>query len=194
MGDTNQLIYLKKHAPKVAGAIIEIGSKNYGNAARFRDWYSHNKYVGIDMAAGEGVDKILDLTESTGDLQKAHFDLGICCSVLEHVRKPWVMAENITSLIRPSGLLYVAVPWVWRYHAYPDDFFRFSWRGIEELFPAFHWRNKMFSTNLENEFFDIGNQPPWVDDQMAYFKWTIRGKRKHLPYLQVHMIGAKRAT
>jgi len=42
----------------------------------------------------------------------------------------------------------MSVPWVWRYHAYPDDYFRFSWRGIETLFPEFSWSDKHYSTTV----------------------------------------------
>jgi hypothetical protein len=191
MGDSNQLIYLKKYAHKVDGAVLEVGSKNYGSTSSFRHVYRDNEYVGVDMSEGEGVDKVLDLTSGTGDLAKSHFALVVCCSVLEHVKKPWVMAENLVSLMKDGGQLFMSVPWVWRYHAYPDDYFRFSWRGIEELFPQLVWRDKQFSTNIKNEFFDIGSQAPWPDDKLANFKWTLRGRRKHLPYLLVNMIGEK---
>lgn len=87
----------------------------------------------------------------------------------------------------------MSVPWVWRYHAYPDDYFRFSWRGIMELFPSFEWTNVCYSTNVPNEFFDIVANNPGIDDSMAAFAETPGGKRKYLPYLMVNMLGFKSA-
>jgi SAM-dependent methyltransferase len=197
MGDKNQLSYLKRHLPAVAGPVLEVGSKDYGSTASFRDVYTANEYVGVDMAQGKGVDAVVDLAEGVGALQTSRFGLAICCSVLEHVRRPWVFAQHLTSLVRPGGHLYMSVPWVWRYHAYPDDYFRFSWRGVIELFPEFEWAAIEYSTNVEGEFIEINEQNKHADDQMAqYHRVSLFGKqkRKYLPYLLVNMIGRRSAA
>jgi SAM-dependent methyltransferase len=193
MGDINQLIYLKHVMPRADGPILEVGSKDYGSTANFRDVYPGNEYVGLDMSEGKGVDLVLDLTKSIAPLRENHFALAICCSVLEHVDRPWVFAQNLTRVVRPGGRLFMSVPWVWRFHAYPDDYFRFSHRGVQTLFDEFAWTNKCFSTNVENEFFDIGEQPPYADDQRSILVKTPEGtKRKYLPYLMVNMMGTRR--
>ena len=191
MGDVNQLTYLKHFVPSVTGPVLEIGSKDYGSTSTFREFYSGDEYIGVDMEPGKNVDLVADLTNGVAGLRRNHFALGICCSVLEHVKKPWVFAENLTSLMRDGSALYMSVPWVWRYHAYPDDYFRFSWRGVIELFPEFAWRHICYSTNVPNEFFDIPSENPGVDNAMAVFAETPGGKRKYLPYLMVNMIGYK---
>ncbi|HFD92326.1 MAG TPA: class I SAM-dependent methyltransferase [Gammaproteobacteria bacterium] len=191
MGDINQIVYLKKYAPEITGAVLEIGSKDYGNTSSFRDHYIENEYVGIDMEAGNNVDQVIDLTHGTGDLPPNYFSLVVCCSVLEHVRKPWVMAENITRLVRTGGALYMSVPWVWRYHPYPDDYYRFSWRGIIELFPDFEWKHIYYSTNVPNEFFEVTDDTIETDNKLAIKKRGFKGKRKYLPYLMINMLGFK---
>ena len=191
MGDVNQLTYLKRLVPSVSGPVIEIGSKDYGSTANFRSLYPGSEYVGIDMEAGKGVDRIVDFTQGTGDLPRGHFALGICCSVLEHVRRPWVFAEHLTSVMRPFGALYLSVPWVWRYHAYPDDYFRYSWRGVMELFPGFDWTNICYSTNITDEFFPIDEDNPGVDNSLAALVDTPNGQRKYLPYLMINMLGIR---
>ncbi len=192
MGDINQVIYLKKFMPEVSGPVLEIGSKDYGNTSSFRDHYRTSDYIGIDMEAGNNVDYVLDLTQGIGKLSMDYFALGICCSVLEHVRKPWVMAENISAVIRPGGTLYMSVPWVWRYHPYPDDYYRFSWRGIIELFPAFDWHHIYYSSNIQNEFYEITEATTRIDSKLGIKKRTFRGKRKYLPSLMINMLGIKR--
>ena len=194
MGDVNQLTYLKRFIPSVSGPILEVGSKDYGSTSSFREFYSGREYIGIDMEPGKNVDLVIDLTEGVGGLQKNYFALGICCSVLEHVRKPWVFAEHLASVLRADGALYMSVPWVWRYHAYPDDYFRFSWRGIMELFPAFRWTNIWYSTTVPNEFFEITEQTTGIDNDIAAVADTPDGKRKYLPYLMVNMLGRRNAA
>ena len=194
MGDINQLHFLRKKAPTSDGPVLEIGSKDYGSTSCFRDFYTGCSYVGVDLEAGKGVDVVADLTAGIAGLPENHFALAICCSVLEHVHKPWLMAENITRLLRPGGKLYVSVPWVWRYHPYPDDYFRFSFRGIRSLFEHFDWGPAYYSTTSEGDFFPIDDTQHGIDNALAVVvKSEGQRKRKYLPYLMVNMIGAKRA-
>lgn len=178
MGDSNQLRFLKERIPSVDGLTVEIGSKQHGNTPNFRGIYS--PYVGLDREAGEGVDHVCDLETEAPDLQAS---LVICCSVLEHISRPWIAAANIARLVRPGGKLYVSVPWVWKYHAYPDDYWRFSWRGIQVLFPGLEWGEPMYSTTSTGaEFFKA---EPGSDGERAHVTDGV----KFLPYLMVHMIG-----
>lgn len=192
MGDVNQLSYLKRVLPESEGPVLEVGSKDYGSTSSFRDHYRGVRYVGVDMEWGTNVDLIVDLTKGHEGLGQDEFALAICCSVLEHVRRPWVFAENLAEVIRPGGALYMSVPWVWRYHPYPDDYFRFSWRGVMELFPGFEWNSICYSTNVPNEFIEITPENTGADNAMAAFVDTAGGKRKYLPYLMVNMLGRKR--
>ena len=195
MGDRNQLIYLKHVLPQVDGPILEVGSKEYGSTSSFRGFYAASEYVGIDMAEGQGVDHVVDLTQGLGPLPEASFALAICCSVLEHTPKPWVFAANLTRLVRPGGHLYISVPWVWRYHPYPDDYFRFSPQGVRSLFEEFTWAHACYTTNVVGEFFDIPEVDPGVDDQMRAVIPNAQGhKRLYLPYLMVNLLGVRRAS
>lgn len=195
MGDVNQFTYLRHRVPRVGGPVLEVGSRDYGSTTSFRDLYAGVEYVGLDMSAGEGVDVVADLTRSLGPLRESHFELAICCSVLEHVEKPWLFAANLTRLVRPGGRLFMSVPWVWRYHAYPDDFFRFSHRGVMALFDAFEWSGACFSSNVPGEFFEIREGEALADDRLAVMVRAPNDeKRKYLPYLMVNMLGTRRAA
>ena len=190
MGDINQEIYLKKFMPDVNGPVLEIGSKDYGNTSSFRDFYNNNEYIGVDLEAGKNVDCVADLTEGTGGLKENYFSLGICCSVLEHVRQPWKMADNLTSIIKTGGALYISVPWVWSYHPYPDDYYRFSWKGIIELFPDFDWKNIYYTTNIPGELIEIKEGDE--DNKLKIKKRFLTKKRRYLPFLMTNMIGVKK--
>ncbi len=107
---------------------------------------------------------------------------------------PWIFAEHLSQLTRPGGRLYISVPWVWRYHAYPDDYFRFSWRGIMELFPEFEWSGMEHSTNVDGEFLPISDETSRIDDSMAIRRrigFLNKTRRKYLPYLMDNMLGQK---
>lgn len=184
MGHVNQYLFLT-NTIESAGRICEIGSKDYGNTQPFRKFYKlSEEYVGIDLENGKGVDVVQNMADGIGDLKENYFDLVICCSVLEHTPKPWVMAEHLQRIIRPGGVIYIAVPWIWRYHKYPDDYFRYSFAGIKSLFDKCEFGEMFYSTNVPGEF-----KPAFEgsDDSLAIFK----GERKYMPYLEIHGIGVK---
>ena len=191
MGSSNDLLYLQKHMPTVSGPVLEVGSKDYGNTQDFRGLYRDHEYIGVDMAPGKNVDVVINLADGTAPLKDQHFALIVCCSVLEHVQKPWIFADHLVRLLRPGGVLFISVPWVWRWHPYPDDYFRFSWRGVMSLFPDLAWGNICYSTSLANEFVPIVPGAEGVDDRMATYIDTPLGQRKYLPYLLLHMLGHK---
>lgn len=182
MGDEAQLRFGQAFLPKRPESVIEIGSKDYGNTASFRELYPDARYIGVDISPGKGVDIVIDLTE--GKLLD-QFDVGICCSVLEHTPRPWKMADSITAMICSGGSLYVSVPWVQRWHAYPDDYWRISHSGIKALFPDFEWGKAYFTTFPDGDVIEFSRN---VDDQMAIFG---KKHRKYLPYLHFNMVGKK---
>lgn len=92
--------------------------------------------IGADMRAGPGVDLVLDLELEFDIGRFAHID---CLSVLEHSRRPWLLAENLERALLPGGTLFVAAPFVWRVHNYPSDYFRFTIHGMMSLFKSIRW-------------------------------------------------------
>ena len=63
------------------------------------------------------------------------FDLVICCHVLEHTRRPGAGgAQHRDACCGPAVLAYVATPWSQAFHATPDDYWRFSVRGLMLMF------------------------------------------------------------
>lgn len=93
--------------------------------------------LGIDMQDGPGVDIVRDLENPISDL--GTFDHIECLSVLEHSKRPWMLAENLERLLRPGGSIFVAIPWIWRRHSYPSDYFRVLPAGIPMLFTQVDW-------------------------------------------------------
>lgn len=121
--------------PKTGRALI-CGSRIYGPVKQDRRAL-YAEAVGADLSAGEGVDTVVDLEEPRAELGKfAHVD---CLSILEHARRPWLLARTIERVLEPSGTLFLLVPFAWRVHAYPNDYWRFTVDGIRLLFPSIKW-------------------------------------------------------
>ena len=203
VGIRNEQLFFEGMIESITGDVIEIGSRDHGGegkAVNFRDLCAEAKsFTGVDIEPGDGVDVVWDFEEGPGGFVYNHFDLVICCSVFEHVRKPWVLAQNIADIIKPGGAIFVSVPWVWKYHAYPDDYWRMSFSGVASLFPGFDFVRTAYATPIHGEIVaaNQGNAKK-IENNLAMYSKQISIERqaivnrKYLPYLMTLMIGVKR--
>lgn len=138
------------------GRTLIVGSQVYKTKEDRRLRYAD--VLGVDMLSGPGVDRVLDLEEAL-PLDLGEFDHVECMSVLEHSRRPWLLAANIQRLMAPGATLFVTVPFCWRIHAYPDDYWRMTPAALQELFPLVTWA----ALKLANETLSDGPRIPGVD-------------------------------
>jgi len=140
MGDRNQLRFVRERAARLAPPYLEVGSRDHGSTQDLRALFAaRGDYVGVDLQAGPGVDLVLDLTAEVASLDAAlgrrRFGTVFCLSVLEHCARPFAMAENLCRLLAPGGAVCVGVPFAWKFHGYPSDYWRFTHEGVKQLFP-----------------------------------------------------------
>ena len=123
----------RKFVHPMPGRTLIVGSRIYKDKPDRRELYEDA--VGVDMLAGPGVDRVVNLEKRIpARLGKfAHIE---CISVLEHSQRPWLLAANLEQLLEEGGTLHVQVPFVWRVHAYPNDYWRFTRNGVIALFPG----------------------------------------------------------
>jgi SAM-dependent methyltransferase len=62
------------------------------------------------------------------------FDYVWCNAVLEHVRKPWIVSDEIVRVLKPGGVAVIQVPFLENVHGWPDDYYRFTPNGLRTLF------------------------------------------------------------
>jgi SAM-dependent methyltransferase len=142
-----------RRAPRV----LQVGSRALVSDRNERNWRSlvakrfgnRASFAGIDLLEGSNVDHVLDICSEPrafkAKLGEEPFDLVICCHVLEHTRRPARAARNIETLLRPGGVAYVATPWSQAFHATPDDYWRFSVRGLMLMFERLNILSSFYS-------------------------------------------------
>lgn len=155
-----------EHVRPRAGRTLIVGSQVYGGKEDRRLRYA--EVVGADMLPGPGVDLVVDL-EETLPADIGVFDHVECMSVLEHSRRPWLLAANIERLMRPSATIFVSVPFVWRPHAYPHDYWRMTTEAIQSIFPGIDWSSLMYAHTSLREKSLI---PSVRVDEFQYFART----------------------
>jgi SAM-dependent methyltransferase len=175
MGDVNQLIFVKSYSRIVKGPVLEIGSKDYGNTQDFRSLFPDLEYIGSDMQAGKGVDKVLDFTKDLEvideNLDHKRFGTIFCMSVLEHCIDPFKMARNIQSLMKDDGVLLVSVPFVWEVHGFPNDYWRFTPNGVRALFPDLD-----FDAHDGSAWTSRDGESSKLDDELFRVKFSSKRK------------------
>jgi SAM-dependent methyltransferase len=101
-----------------------------GGGAR-RIWLPN--YVNVDIQKNKGMTNVVcDLHHLP--LKDNSFDLVISEAVLEHVRSPWVVANELLRTTKPGGQIYVKVAFMQPVHNYPAHYFNMTKEGLISLF------------------------------------------------------------
>jgi len=116
--------------------IFDIGSKEARGTYGFGPPPADAKIVCVDMVDGLGVDLVAD-AHDMHMISSGSVDCVVTVSTLEHVRYPQKVVAEIYRILKPGGLLYINVPFVFPFHADPDDYYRFSCNGIKILCEQF---------------------------------------------------------
>jgi hypothetical protein len=108
---------------------LEVGSCNVNGAVR---QFFDGEYLGIDLRAGEGVDRVMDGEHL--DLPDAAYQVVVCTEVLEHVVRPWKVIEEMVRVLVPNGYLILTARGFdergcWEVHDHPADHWRYG-QGI----------------------------------------------------------------
>ena len=119
--------WMNQNAP--GKKVLNLGS-GIGN---FDNWLSEDvKRINLDIDSSKpSVDIIGD--GHCLPFRDGAFDIVYSIAVLEHVRKPWIVSEEIYRVLRKGGHVVLELPFLNVIHDH-DDYFRFSDRGIRVLF------------------------------------------------------------
>jgi SAM-dependent methyltransferase len=109
------------------------GAKLLNLGAGFRA--SPPGFVGVDREAYPGIGLVAEL--GALPLLDASVDGVLCEMVLEHVPAARRAIEEILRVLKPGGRLYVAVPFLWPFHASPHDYWRWTAAGLERDLASF---------------------------------------------------------
>jgi hypothetical protein len=71
-----------------------------------------------------------------------------------------VAAANIEAMLREGGALFISVPWIFPFHGYPNDYFRFSPEGVRLLFPGIRWTKVGAHSGPTGPFFEWDPSTP----------------------------------
>lgn len=112
------------------GTIVELGA---GGDYYKRFVKNGQKYVTSNLS--EGCDRVLDMTKL--DLPDNSVDAFVSVFALEHLFNFDAVFKEQLRVLKPEGRLLIVTPFLYYYHAAPDDFFRFTASALEKLLTPF---------------------------------------------------------
>ena len=77
---------------------------------------------------------------------RERYDIVIADQVLEHVQAPQEAVKNIYKMISPGGYAIVATPFLFRVHARPHEYQRWTEAGMRELLKEGGFKNEDIQT------------------------------------------------
>ena len=117
--------------------IVEFGSLQVepGQPNDLRPLFDDHEFIGTDMRAGPGVDRLEDLRA----LRLAGGEVGtaICLDTLEHCQDPLLACREMHRVLADGGLCVVSSVMLFGIHGYPDDYWRFTPEGMRTLLAPF---------------------------------------------------------
>lgn len=123
--ESKELLKILKSTPEKA-VILNIGSlsKNLESI--------HKGIINLDISYYKNIDLIADACDLP--FKDDSIDIIILKNVLEHIKTPTKALNEIYRVLKKDGILYIKIPFLQPFHAVPNDFQRYTYNGIKELF------------------------------------------------------------
>lgn len=109
------------------GPVYEFGSYQVEGQLDYADLravFAGKTYVGCDMRAGPGVDRVEDV--SAINLPDNSAGTVLCIETFEHVFEVRRAFDEVFRVLQPGGVFLITSPLNFRIHAYPDDYWRMT--------------------------------------------------------------------
>ncbi len=126
--------YILDNFDKPGFRVLEIGSREVTGKNILRTQFKNAEYVGFDIYPGNNVDVVGDAHNLSKFFDKNTFDLVYSSAVFEHLALPWVVAEEISTILKLGGEVCIETHFSYRLHERPWNFFQFSDVGLISLF------------------------------------------------------------
>ncbi|MCG9973019.1 class I SAM-dependent methyltransferase [Christiangramia crocea] len=136
---------LKKFLPQANGKMLDVGCGKMPYKKFILENSSVDEYVGLDIEGALEYEKDLkpDVTWN-GEVIPAEDDSYECAmatEVLEHCPNPEQVMKEVLRVLKPGGVFFFTVPFLWNLHEVPNDEYRYTPFALERLFKKAGFEN-----------------------------------------------------
>ena len=151
--------------PHIGGRVLDLGA----GTAKYKPILikKASEYIACDAKKTKDIDIICNVENLAFAAES--FDTVISTQVFEHLANPFKTVEEIKKVLKPGGCAVVTAPFIVPFHSDPDDYFRFSKEGLEEIFKSIGF--EIVESGIYGGFF-------MVLSEMIHFSWFNPYKNK----------------
>jgi SAM-dependent methyltransferase len=144
---------------------LDVGGHKLIKRGRFDISKFNMQVVYINLTSSKGADIQADAMFLP--VASDQFDALICAELLEHVPEPLAVLKQFQRVLRPNGKLLMCVPFLYRIHADPYDYGRYT---------DFYWQQ-----NLEK----LGFDKVTTDKQGFFYSVILDFFRQYSNYMKI---------
>ncbi|MCX6950809.1 MAG: class I SAM-dependent methyltransferase, partial [Verrucomicrobia bacterium] len=126
---------VKAALPQFSGTFLDIGCGVMPYRGLITSAPSRvTKYLGLDLVSDIYRAEVdLRWDGKTIPLPDASVDSAMATEVLEHCPEPLIVLKEARRVLKPGGVFFFTVPYIWPLHDAPYDFFRYTPFALEKL-------------------------------------------------------------
>jgi SAM-dependent methyltransferase len=119
------------------GKLLDVGCGKMPYKEFIKNNSSIKKYIGIDIATALVYDNAVkpDYTWDGISLpfDSESFDTCFATEVLEHCPNPILFLSEVNKVLKPGGIFFFTVPFLWNLHEVPNDEYRYTPFALKRL-------------------------------------------------------------
>jgi SAM-dependent methyltransferase len=113
---------------KADALILDVGA----GRGDFADLFEGRNYLALDVYPYPEVDIVCDLTQ-VNPFRPQSFDAILLMNVMEHVYDTRALLGSLGEMLKPGGVILVAIPFLVKIHQAPIDFVRYTHYALQRL-------------------------------------------------------------
>jgi len=156
---------------EIAGLrVLEIGAYNHnGNLRSTVEALGPREYVGIDLTQGPGVDIVCRAEDILAKFGENRFDAVLSTEMLEHIRDWRTVVSNIKNVCKPGGVILLTTrSHGFPYHGWPQDFWRYEPKDIEQIFADFEIQALERDPEMPGIFLKAKKPAPFAERDLSH--------------------------
>lgn len=126
---------LKENFPSLTGALLDVGCGKMPYKSIILQNTTVTTYTGLDIENALVYDAAVrpDYTWDgvTMPLSDAAYDCALGTEVLEHCFDPEILLNEVYRVLKPGGVFFFTVPFLWNLHEVPHDAYRYTPFALE---------------------------------------------------------------
>ncbi|MGO4906195.1 class I SAM-dependent methyltransferase [Flavobacterium sp. W20_MBD1_R3] len=121
---------LKKSLPLFQGDLLDIGCGKMPYKNYVLENSTITTYVGLDIESALEYDSAVQpdfiWDGETMPFENNAFDCAFGTEVLEHCPEPEIVLKEVFRILKPEGVFFFTVPFLWNLHEVPHDEYRYT--------------------------------------------------------------------